>query len=339
MNLTELFESAVSQKASDIHLAVGEPPFFRIGGKLVRQELPVLDSPSLEKMLQGVLTPEAWARLNSGIPVERQFLQGDLSFSSVIFRSGGEGLCATFRIIQADVPSLEKIGEGAMELVQQIIDSRRGLVLIAGPTASGKNTTASAIAEAINQTKADRIFIVGKGPNYRHRSKQGMVTQLQVGLDFETYERALEALLAADLDVVTVDDIPTAEALRQIIILAETGHLVIANMHADSVTDVLRRLFHAAGGDALALHRSLAQNLIYITVQRLFQRANGTGRVPAYEWLAATPEVRQAILHGDLGRVVDLQASEPESQTLKKALDELVAAGKITEEQAAPHRV
>jgi len=338
MTLTELFESAVTQKASDIHLALGEPPFFRVAGLLLRQEFPVLDRANFEKLFDGILTVESWARLNAGIPVERPVVQGDLNFALIAFRAG-EGLCATFRILPTEVPDIERIGEGAAELMQQFADTPRGLVLIAGPTASGKNTTASSIVDLINRTKAARIFVVEKGPNYRQRSKLGLITQIQVGLDFDSYERALEAVHNADLDVVTVDDIPTAEALRQIVILAETGHLVIANMHADSVTDVLRRLFHAAGSDAVALHRSLAQVLSYITVQRLFPRIDRTGRVPAYEWLAATAEVKQAILHGDLGRVVDLQASEAESQTLKAALDHLVAAGKITEEQAAPHRV
>jgi twitching motility protein PilT len=256
----------------------------------------------------------------------------------IAFRAAESGFVATFRILIAEVPGLDKIGEGAMPLMEKIIDAHCGLVLIAGPMGSGKVTTASSIIETINATKVARIFAVSGSPFFTFRSKLSMVTQLYVGQDFESYESALEALGHADPDIIAVDDIPNGEALRQTVMLADKGHLVIANLHADSVTDVLRRLFDAARADAFALRRALSQSLYVITVQRLFARASGTGRVPAYEWCFATPAVKNAILHGDLDRVAHLQSSEPESRSLEATLSELVAEGKITEEAAGSYR-
>jgi len=338
MNLTTLFDEAVAQKASDIHLVTGETPCLRVSGKLTRLDLPPVDREAFVELFASVLNADAWLRVESGFPVERQVIHGELNFSLIVFRASVGGLTATFRIIPAGVPKLELIGDGAMDFMNRLVETRRGLILIAGPTGSGKCTTACSIVDEINATRPDRIYVVERGPNYRFQSKQGLVTQLQVGQDFDTYESALEAVLRADLDVIVTDDIPTAEALRHMLILAETGHLVIANIHADSVPDVLRRLFLAAGKDSMALHRALAQNLVAITVQRLLPKASGTGRIAAYEWLYCTPSIRQALLHGDLSRLETLQGTDPECRTLNDALDLLVQEEKITEEAAAPFR-
>lgn len=338
MNLTTLFEEAVERKASDIHLATGDVPCLRISGKLTRMDLPALNPEEFVALMDPALTAEHWARISSGIPVERTINQGDRNFCLIAFRAADSGFAATFRILGAEVPSFEKISEGAEELMERIVNTPRGLVLIAGPTGSGKVTTADSIVERINLTKPNRIFVVETSPAYTFRSKMSMVTQLHVGADFESYERALEAAHHADPDVIVVDDIPNGEALRQIVILAETGHLVLANMHADSVIEVLRRVFEAANTEAIALRRALAQNLVAITTQRLFARANGEGRVPAYDWLWATSAVKSAILHGDMDRVMQLQSTEPECQTLETTLNSLVATGKITEQDTSAYR-
>ena len=338
MNLTSLFDHAIAQKASDIHLATGETPCFRVSGKLTRLDLPALDRESFVDLLNPVLSSDSWIRIESGHPVERQIVHEDLNFAMIAFRASVDGLSATFRIIPADVPDLDKIGDGAMPLMERIVDAPRGLVLIAGPVGSGKCTTACSIVDRINATKPARIFVIERGPNYRFQSKMGLVSRLQVGQDFETYEHALETVLRADLDVVCIDDLGTAEALRQMLILAETGHLVVANLHADSVSDALRRLYHSAGSDSDAFHIALAQNLVVITVQRLLLKAEGVGRIAAYEWLTTSPDVKQALLAGDLKRIEELQLIDKDCRTLDAALDNLIQTGKITEETAKPHR-
>jgi len=339
MNLITLFEEAVSRKASDIHLATGEIPCLRIAGDLTRLDGKPLGAAEFQSLMEAALSAELGARLRSGISVERTISHGDHNFSLTAFRASDDGFVATFRILQSEVPALDQIGEGGEQLVEKLLQVKRGLVLITGPTGSGKTTALCSILEKLNETRPARIFMVERGgPYFSFRSKQGLVTQLHVGQDFETYEHALEVVHHVDPDVVATDDIPTAEALRQVMVLAETGHLVLANLHAESVTDALRKLFDAASGEAIALRRSLSQHLVAISVQRLLHRADRPGRVAAYEWISATPAITNAILHGDMDRVAHLQGSDPECRTLQTALADLVARGLITKESASEVR-
>ena len=274
MNTLEtLFELAASRQASDIHLATGETPRLRIAGELV----PLEESVDLPMLFASLLTPEASARLAAGLPVERTLLHGDLAFVAIVFRVGEDGLAATIRLILKGIPPLDLIGEDALRLLRRLVDAPRGLVLIVGRAGSGKWTTACALADAINETRAARIFVIEGHPTLRLASRKGMVTQFHVGEDCESYAKALEIAHQADLDVVAMDDIPTYEALRQALILADTGHLVIANLGAETVADAVDRLALVAGEDAPALRRALAESLVAATGQRLVPRAGGGG--------------------------------------------------------------
>ncbi|RYG47183.1 hypothetical protein EON79_08045 [bacterium] len=322
MKLTELFDLATSRQASDIHLATGETPRLRIGGTLVSLE--VLIDPI--DILETVLTPEASARLSAGLPVEKTILHGSTAFVAIVFRVGEEGLSATFRLLANAIPPLDAIGEDALPLFRRLMETPKGLVLIVGTTGSGKWTTACSLTDAINAESAKRILVVEGHPNYRFASKKGMVTQLHVGQDCDSYLRALEIAAQADLDVIALDDIPTLDTLRQALVLADTGHLVVANLHASTVAEAVDRLLESAGPDAPALRRSLADRLVAVTAQRLLPRTEGRGRVPVYEWIVATPAIKAALIEGDLS---EAQASDPECRTYEAALDALIGAGKV----------
>ncbi|RYE74437.1 MAG: twitching motility protein PilT, partial [Myxococcales bacterium] len=149
-----------------------------------------------------------------------------------------------------------------------------------------------------------------------------------------SYDRALSIAQQADLDVIALDDIPTLETLRSVLTLAATGHLVIANLHATTAVEAIERLLESAGTEADALRRSLTENLVAVTAQRLLPGVEG-GRVPAYEWIVNTPTIRKALLNGGLA---ETQATDPECRTISAALDALVASGRISEEAAALHR-
>jgi twitching motility protein PilT len=331
MNLLTLFDEATELKASDIHLATGEVPCVRVAGNLVRLDTDPVDRAAFMSLLEPMLSPELRARVESGLPVEHQILHSDLVFAGIAFRVGNTGLAATFRILPGMIPSLDKIGDLAMPLLERIAESPKGFVLISGPTGSGKWTTACSIVNTINEKKAARIFVVENQPNYRFVSKLGLVTQLSVGQDCDTCVRALEIAQHADLDVLAVDDIPTVEDLRQLMILAETGHLVIACLHANSVVEAVKRLFDSAEGNGEPFRAALSENLLAITCQRLLKRADGSGRAPAYQWVSATNDVRQAILSGDLARLEALQTSDAECRSLDQAFEALLEAGMINE--------
>lgn len=331
LQLTDLFDEAIRQKASDIHLATGETPRLRVAGELV----PFGDPLDLRALLEPFLTPEGWARLGAGMPFERTLVHGELAFVGIAFRVGDAGLAATFRLLPEAIPRLELIAEGAQEFFEAITETPRGLVLITGPTGSGKWTTVCSVVDAINSKKAARIFIVGAHPSYRFTSKKSLVTELHVGHDCESYSRALEIAQQADLDVVALDDLPTFETLREALTLASTGHLVIANLHAKTAVEAIERLIESAGTEGDALRRSLAENLVAVTAQRLLP-GKEKGRAPAYEWIKNSPAFRTALLAGSDLSVA--QAEDSESRTLTTALDALVASGRVAEETAAMHR-
>jgi twitching motility protein PilT len=222
-----------------------------------------------------------------------------------------------------------------MPLFRKIADTPRGLVLVVGPTGSGKWTTVCSVVETINLERSERIFVVGAHPSYRFESKGSLVTELHVGQDCDSYDRALAIAHQADLDVVALDDVPTLETLRSALTLAATGHLVIANLHAVTPVEAVERLIESAGAEADALRRALAENLVAVTAQRLLPGKEG-GRAPAYEWIVNTPATRTALLNGGLA---EAQAADPECQTLSAALDALVASGRVTEETADLHRL
>ena len=331
MNLLTLFDQAKELKASDIHLATGEIPCVRVAGELVRLDMDPLDREAFTALLEPMLTADLRARVESGLPVEHQILHSDLSFAGIAFRVGNTGLAATFRLLRGIIPALDRIGDLAMPLLEKIAGTPKGFVLISGPTGSGKWTTACSIVDTINQNRPARIFVVENSTNYRFESKRGLVTQFNVGQDCDSCVRALEIAQQADPDVLAVDDIPTVEALRQLMILAETGHLVIACLHANSVVDAVKRLFESAEGTGEALRTALAENLVAVTCQRLLKRADGSGRVPVYQWVTATQAVREALLAGDLGRLEELQGSDPGCRTLDQALEILLIAATISE--------
>jgi twitching motility protein PilT len=155
-----------------------------------------------------------------------------------------------------------------------------------------------------------------------------------VGEHCESYAKALETAHQSDLDVIAVDDIPTAEALRQLMILAETGHLVIANLHAESTVDAFQRLFDAAGTEVAAFRRALAANLFVITSQILVPKADSTGRAAVYEWLRNSKEVAAAILDGNLSELKRLQSISADSMSFENALSNLVSSGTVSAETA-----
>jgi len=337
MNLTDLFDIALDHKASDIHLASGDTPCLRMSGELTRLPMPSPTRDQLLDFLEPMLGVEGRGRLAAGEPVEKTLMHGDLAFIGIAFGCGNDEVGASFRVLRHGVPSLEVTGVGAMPLMRRIVDMARhdkGLVLMVGPTGSGKWTIACSLIDAINDEKSARIFVIERHPNYRFESKLGLVSQIRIGRDCPTYERACDLAFLADLDVVAVDDIPTVETLRQLLILADTGHLVIANLHAEDAVDAVQRLLDTAGTEAHALRRSLAANLTLVTGQRLLRRANDSGRVAAYEWLATSPAVRNALLSGDMAALRTLQSTEATSRSAAAALADLVAEGLVSSETA-----
>lgn len=337
MSLYQIFQEALEQRASDIHFTDGSPICLRIEGRLVPVTDANWDRAALEDLLEPMLTSSGLMRIEAGLPFERTLVHNDHAFVGIVYRCGIDGIGGTFRILPSEVPALSTVAEGAEPMFERVVAMVRGLVLMFGPNESGKTTSLMAGLEAINESRAARIFVVAAHPCFTMPGKLSMVTMLHVGHDCDSYERALSLAEMSDLDIVALDDIPNPEVLRQMLFLSETGHLVVANLHADSVVDGIQRLLGAIGQDA-DLRRSLARNLTLTTSQRLLRRCDRKGRVAAYEWLDSSVSVREAILAGDIARLSELQASDQNSRSLDSALDDLLERKVVSEEAASALR-
>jgi len=346
MDLDTLLAEATALKASDIHLAYGQPPVYRVGGELRRREgTPALDTEAMDALILPALPEPQRLTLQEGIAasVEATLAREEtsLSYQLMAFRAQGR-ITATIRLLSQQIPTLEKIGGDARDVLERVAKEPRGLILFTGPTGSGKQTTASVVIETINLERCERIFVIEESPYFTFESKQSVVTTLYIGQDFDSYERAAQTILrGADPDVVLFNDLPTLESVRQALLLAETGHLVFASLQGESAVGVVTELIQAFPEPRDPVRSLLSRTLVAVFNQRLMARADRRGRVAAYEILLGTPTVREALRNGAAAETFQAAIADGRDagmQTLQGAIDALLAAGTISEETAAQHR-
>ena len=351
MNLISLVSEAAARGASDLHLVPGEPPIFRKDGRLSREvEMPPVTQEAFRADVLTALPERARRGLEDGSlnSADTTLTASDeqASYKLFVYRIE-EGFAANLRIIPGEIPSLEAIGGDALPELQKIAQRLRGLVLFAGPTGSGKLTTATSVLDHINQTRAERIYILEDVPGYAWKSRQSIVTVLRVGGgdtlgNALSYEQAAQMLMrGADPDIVFFTDLLTVDTLRQAMILAETGHLVLANTQAESAADLVEFLTQSLPEPHVAGRDLLARTLAAVFCQRLLPRIERVGRVCAYEFLLVTPTVHEVVRQGASARELQalIDAGEGGSRSQNVALDRLLAQGAITEETARQYRV
>jgi twitching motility protein PilT len=322
MNLDQIFRQAIEAKASDIHLAGGEIPRYRINGALVPLEMPALGHDDLSELIEPIFSLEAQAHLRGGGPVWRSALVEGISFSGLACRVGKGGLVITFRLLNNEIPKLEAIGFDGLDLLQWIIGLPRGLAVVAGPSLSGKTTTLCSMVEQINVNSPSRIFVITSEPSYEFISKAGMITNIQVGRDCRTYDEAMRTVYQGlDPDVIALDDLPTEEAVREAILLADTGHLVIANLHAQDSRDALSILMGLGKEGRKEYCGALATHLVAVTGQRLFRRQDRPGRAAAYDWLKTDDKLRELILSGDIESVKAFEGGRSRDEAIRSLVD------------------
>ncbi len=336
MNLNTLLD-LMEPGISDLHLIVGEPPIFRTWGKLSRSELEPLAADTLASMIVGVL-PD---RLQSRFALDHQAVLVSVVHGGRRFRlsaSWERGQpCVVLRVIPSKVPRLSelRIAEGPLGVLQKMVASTRGLIVITGPTGSGKTTLMTSLVEEINATRSERIYTVVESIDYVFTNKESFVTQQELGNDFHDFPQALRELLYADPDVVMLSSLNNLESIALALNLADTGHLVFVQVGQSSAVDALRRLVHAfPESNRPEVQRQLSNNLCAVIAQQLLP-AIGGGRVPALEILTGIPTIRGKLRTGDFDLQPIIEGSTSIGmQTMEQALKALVEAGTVTEELA-----
>lgn len=336
MELNILFSELIERQASDIHLVVGQPPVYRIDGALTRREGEALTEEDIRAILLPHLNEMQRAAVSERrLPVEFTLHAQDRNWRGQVFCERGR-LGATLRPVPRSVPTLEMLGFGEDSILRTIIRSPRGLVIVTGPTGSGKTTTIAAMIETINATTPARIFTIEDPIEYEFESRQSVITQHQVGFDVESFRQGLLMAFRADLDVAYLGEVRDLETLQLTFTLAETGHLVLFTVHCENASQTVARLMDVFPAEQQGwVRRQLARNLVAIVAQRLLPRADRRGRVAANEILTATPRIRRMIAEGQTDLTIAIEAGRDQGmQTMDDAVLAHYRSGTISRETA-----
>jgi twitching motility protein PilT len=332
--MEDLFRMLVDAGASDLHLRSGEPPLLRQHGELARQDRPPLGAERLERMLISIMSPRELAEFRE---------LGDTDWAYDIpalarFRCNAgrdrHGPIAVFRVIPTTVRSADEMG--LSREVQNLCYLTKGLVVITGPTGSGKSTTLAALVDLMNRTRNDHIITIEDPIEFVHQSKKCLVTQRQVGVHTKSFKQALRAALREDPDIILVGEMRDLETVSIAIETAETGHLVLGTLHTTTAASTIDRIIDQFPPDRQAQVRvMLSESLRGVIAQTLCKKIGG-GRVAAREILLSIPAVSNLIREGKTFQIPSVMQTNRRAGmvTLNDALMELVDAKQVEPKEA-----
>lgn len=330
-----LLEEVVKKKASDLHLQVGLPPMLRVDGKLTPVSgADLLSDEAVETLIFAILDEDQKQILLKDKEFDFSFAFGDLGrFRVNAFHERGN-LAAALRLIPNEILSIEQLG--LPPIVSKFADYPRGLVLVTGPTGSGKSTTLAAMIHKINMERAEHIITIEDPIEYTHRSKRSVIVQREVHYDTYSFSAALRSALREDPDVVLIGEMRDLETIASAITIAETGHLVFATLHTNSAAQSIDRMIDVFPPHQQPQIRSQLSNILMAIVSQRLIPAIGGGRIAAAEILIATPAVRNIIREGKTHQLeaVIQTGSEFGMQSMDKTLVQLVHNGSISYDDA-----
>jgi twitching motility protein PilT len=334
--IDDLLERMVARGASDLHVTTGTAPTIRVNGHLERlEDFDRLTPEDTQRLLYRVLSTEQQKHLEVNRQIDCSYsIPGVARFRvNVYFQR--ESVGAAFRLIPAELKSLEELGMPSA--IHELASRPRGLVLVTGPTGSGKSTTLAAVIDEINCSRADHILTIEDPIEFLHRHKKCVVNQREIGPDATSFAEALRAALRQDPDVILLGEMRDLETIATALTAAETGHLVFATLHtqdAPSTVDRLIDVFPAAQQEQIRVQ--IAGTLQGVVTQALLPRADGSGRVPAVEILLPDDAVRNLIRQAKVEQIYSVMQTNTQRgmQTMEQALADLVMRGIVTEEAA-----
>ncbi|HEX4265097.1 MAG TPA: type IV pilus twitching motility protein PilT [Verrucomicrobiae bacterium] len=333
--MSDVLALAIQSGASDLHLRVGEPPVYRMDGRLIRAEGPAVDKDEIFDLLRA-FTPD------DSIQTARDVGQTDFGlayehhrFRVNVFRAQGDW-GAVLRRIPQKMPQLQDLL--APQIFYDFTRLPRGLVLVTGPTGSGKTTTLAAMMDLINTERSDVHILSLEDPiEFKHQRKQAIITQRELGTDFLTFADGLRAGLREDPDVIMVGEMRDPETMEAALLAAETGHLVFSTVHTIGAKDTVDRIINAfPKGYQENVRAQLASILRGVISQTLMPRAAGKGRVAAFEIMVGTPAVANLIRENNTHQIPGLLQTHSKDGmcTLDQSLAERYAAGLIERNEA-----
>jgi len=334
VHLDDLLEYTIAHSGSDLHLSANLPPMVRVHGRLVKSPWESLKAVDIQRLMYDILTGEQIQRFEATNELDFSYWIGDdARFRGNMYRQRG-AVGAALRAIPSRIPTLEELRLPL--ILEDLAQLPSGLVLITGPTGSGKSTTLAAMIDVINTSKDCHILTIEDPIEYLHEHKRSMVNQREMGSDTTAFATALRAALREDPDVLLIGEMRDLETIQTALTMAETGHLVLATLHTRSAPQTIDRIvdvFPAHQQDQIKVQ--LANALEAVVGQQLCARVGG-GRIAACEVMTATSAVRNLIREGKTFQIPSvIETSTQEGmQTMDKALADLYRRGQITMEEA-----
>ncbi len=334
MDITELLAFSVQHKASDLHLSSGVSPMIRVDGDVRRINIPALGDKEVSSLVYDIMNDNQRKDYEQNLEVDFSFEVPNLARFRVNAFNSNRGPAAVFRTIPSDVLTLEDLG--APEIFKQISDNPRGLVLVTGPTGSGKSTTLAAMVDYINQTKHHHVLTIEDPIEFVHDNKLSLINQREVHRDTHSFSNALRSALREDPDVILVGELRDLETIRLAMTAAETGHLVFGTLHTTSAPKTIDSIIDVFPGEEKDMIRSmLSESLRAVISQTLIKKVGG-GRVAAHEIMLATPAIRNLIREDKIAQMYSsIQTGASQGmQTMDQCLTSLVNRGIITHSAA-----
>jgi len=336
LSLRVLLQEMIQRGASDLHITVGNPAKLRVDGDLVNSKLnQVLTPKDSLTLAYSILTENQKKRFETEDELDFSFGVQNLSrFRGNVYKQRG-CVAMAIRQIPYEIVSIEKLG--LPPIINKLSDRPRGLVLVTGPTGSGKSTTLAAMVDKVNRERKGHIITIEDPIEFIHRHQNCMINQREVGADTKSFTAALKYALRQDPDVILIGEMRDLETISAALTIAETGHLVFATLHTNSAAESINRMIDAFPSHQQAQIRAqLAFVLEGVVTQTLLPKAKGKGRVAACEIMICTPAIRAVIRDEKIHQIYSLmQAGKKHGmQTMNDALQMLYMRGEVTLEEA-----
>ena len=335
MQITDLLAFGVKNKASDLHLSAGLPPMIRVHGDIRRINLPEMSSEEVGQMITSVMNDQQRKLYQQNMETDFAFELPNVARFRVNAFTSNRGPAAVFRTVPSTVLTLEDLK--APRIFQKIADHPRGLVLVTGPTGSGKSTTRAAMINYINDTQPSHILTIEDPIEFVHQSKKALVNQRELHQHTHSFANALRSALREDPDVILIGEMRDPETISLALTAAETGHLVFGTLHTTGAAKTVDRIVDVfPAGEKEMVRSMLSESLRAVISQTLLKTRDGNGRVAAHEILISTPAVRNLIRENKIAQINStLQTGQTHGmQTLDQSLQALVRQGVISPDVA-----
>ncbi len=297
MDILSILKEAIDAKASDLHITVASPPIIRVNGRLIRMNNQKLMPDDTKRLISQMMTPDQISQFESKGELDFSFSNPGLGrFRVNVYKQRGS-YCMALRVVALQIPSMKELR--LPEVISELCMKRRGLILVTGPTGSGKSTTLAAMIDYMNHHRNEHIMTIEDPIEYLHKHDQSIINQREIGHDSESFANALRASLRQDPDVILVGEMRDLETIQTAITAAETGHLVLSTLHTIGAAKTVDRII-----DVFPPHQQqqirvqLASVMEAVISQQILPKADGTGRIAAFETMIANSAIRNLIREG-----------------------------------------